>query len=112
MIDEWGKRIGKHLNRKAREELLPHLVELGGANDFEPTRVYEMASTAASRAGLLATGSVPAAATALCKLAGMPSSTRHNAMSMAQVAETRELLLFAISEAHLEARQRAGVDRR
>jgi len=112
LLDEWGKRISKHLSKKTREELLPHLVELETADNFEPTRIYEMASTAASRAGLLATGSVPSAATALCKLAGMPSSTRHNAMSMSQVAETRDLLLFAISEAHFEARQRAGVDRR
>ncbi len=112
LLDEWGKRISKYLSRKTREELLPHLIELETADNFEPTRVYEMASTAASRAGLLATGSVPSAATALCKMAGMPSSTRHNAMSMSQVAETRDLLLFAISEAHFEARQRAGVDRR
>lgn len=112
LLDQMGKLISKHLSRKARDELLPHLVELENATDFDPTRVYEMASSAASRAGLLAIGSVPAAATALCKLAGMPSSTRHNAMSMAQVAETRDLLLFAISEGHFEARQRAGVDRR
>ncbi len=111
-MDEMARRISKHLSRKAREELLPHLVDLEGADSFDPARVYEMASTAASRAGLLATGSVPSAATALCKLAGVPSSARHNAIAMTQVAEARDLLLFAVSEAHFEARQRAGVDRR
>jgi hypothetical protein len=70
-----------------------------------------MASTAANRAGLLATGSTPAAANALCRLAGMVSITRTNTMSIAQVAEARDLVMFSISEAHFEARQRAGVDR-
>ncbi len=111
-MEDMGRRIAKHLSRKAREELLPHLVELESANSFDPARVYEMASTAASRAGLLATGSVPSAATALCKLAGMASSARHNTIGMTQIAEARDLLLFAVSEAHFEARQRAGVDRR
>ncbi len=111
LLEEMARRIARNISKKGREDLMPHLVELEGAGDFEPLRVYEMASTAANRAGLLATGSTPAAANALCKLAGMVSITRTNTMSIAQVAEARDLVMFSISEAHFEARQRAGVDR-
>jgi hypothetical protein len=112
LLDDMGRRLTKLLPRKAREDLLPHLIELAGVPNLDLTKTYEVASEAANRAALLATGSAPAALSALHKLAGLPAHVRPSAATLAQVVEARDLVLFAISEAHFEARQRAGVDTR
>jgi tetratricopeptide (TPR) repeat protein len=112
LVEDMSRRIGKFLSKKAREELLPHLIELAGEPNLDLTKTYEVASQAANRAALLATGQAPAALSALHKLAGVSAQVRPNADTLTQVAEARELVLFALSEAHFEARQRAGADRR
>lgn len=112
MLEEVSRRVGKHLSRRAREELLPHAVELAGLEDFDGVRAYVLASTAGNRAALVATGSVQAGLSALFKLAGLPSEARLSPSAIAQVEEARDLLTFAISEAHFEARGRAGAERR
>jgi tetratricopeptide (TPR) repeat protein len=110
-LDDMTRRVHKQVSKRARDDLLPHLMELAGTQDFDPTRMYFLASTAGNRAGLLATGSLPSALSALAKLAGV-GKERTTATIVAQVEEARELLSFAISESHFEARQRAGADRR
>jgi tetratricopeptide (TPR) repeat protein len=110
-VEEMARRVGKHLNKKVLPELTPHLMELMGVTDFDPARVYAVASTAGNRAGLLATGSPAAALSALAKLAGL-SGAGFDRELLDQVEEARDLLSFAIGEAHFEARLRAGVDLR
>jgi hypothetical protein len=118
-----ARRIGKHLSRRAREEMLPHAVELAGssiscspadprASTLDGGRAYTLASFAGNRAALLATGSLRAGLSALVKLTGVNVDAAVLAPVILQVEEARELLHFAISEAHFEARHRAGADRR
>jgi tetratricopeptide (TPR) repeat protein len=111
-IEDMSRRLSKHLSKRVLPELTPHLMELMGAMDFDPARVYAVASTAGNRAGLLATGSAAAAFTALGKLAGLKPVAGADRELLDQVEEARDLLSFAISEAHFEARLRAGVDLR
>jgi hypothetical protein len=110
-MEEMARRMSKHLNKKVLPELTPHLMELMGVSDFDPARVYAVASTAGNRAGLLATGSPTAALSALGKLAGLMGGGFDREL-LEQVEEARDLLSFALSEAHFEARLRAGVDLR
>ncbi|HEX6244720.1 MAG TPA: hypothetical protein VFZ61_27565, partial [Polyangiales bacterium] len=105
-------RVSKHLSKRVLPELTPHLMELMGASEFDPARVYAVASTAGNRAGLLATGSPGAAFTALGKLAGLKPTAGADRELLDKVEEARDLLSFAIGEAHFEARLRAGVDLR
>ncbi len=112
VLEDMSRRIGKFLSKRAREELLPHLIELAGETTLDLTKTYEVASEAANRAALLATGQAPAALLALHKLAGVSPQVRPSAETLNQVVEARDLVLFALSEAHFEARQRAGADRR
>jgi cellulose synthase operon protein C len=111
-LDELSRRIGKHLSRRNLPELTPSLIELAGISGFEPARIYTVASAAGNRAGLLATGSIRAALSALTRLAGLPVPDAFDRGVLAQVDEARELLNFALSEAHFEARLRAGADQR
>jgi hypothetical protein len=87
-------------------------MELMGAPNFDPARVYTVASTAGNRAGLLATGSIGHALSALIKLAGLRYDHPIDRDLLEKVEEARDLLSFALSEAHFEARLRAGVDLR
>jgi hypothetical protein len=112
MVEEMGRRVLKHMNRRSLTELVPHLMELMGAPNFDPARVYTVASTAGNRAGLLATGSIGDALSALIKLAGLPYVPPVDRDLLEKVEEARDLLSFALSEAHFEARLRAGVDLR
>jgi hypothetical protein len=87
-------------------------MELMGSPNFDPARVYTIASTAGNRAGLLATGSLSSALSALIKLAGLRHERPFDRALLERVDEARDLLSFALSEAHFEARLRAGVDLR
>jgi hypothetical protein len=110
MLDETARTIGKQLSRRAQSELVPHLLELNfsGPPRFDAANVYGVASVAGSRAGLLATGNVEAALSALVKLSGTTGEGATRASAVAQVEEARELVSFAISEAYFEGRARAG----
>ncbi|MET0282880.1 MAG: hypothetical protein ABW352_00360 [Polyangiales bacterium] len=110
MLDETARTIGKQLSRRAQSELVPHLLELNfsGPPRVDAANVYGVASVAGSRAGLLATGNVDAALSALVKLSGTTGEGVSRAGAVAQVEEARELVSFAISEAYFEGRARAG----
>jgi tetratricopeptide (TPR) repeat protein len=111
-LDELSRRIGRHLSRRNLPELVPPLMELAGIAGFDPARIYTVASTAGNRAALLATGSIRAALSALTKLAGLPAPPLFDKSVLDQVDEARDLLSFSLSEAHFEARLRAGADQR
>jgi hypothetical protein len=74
-----------------------------------------MACELGDRSGLLATGALPAAISALLKLAGhddifsLPPSQRMAAM--VRVTEAKDLFQFALSDVHFDARARAGAAR-
>ncbi len=110
-VEETGRRIQKHLSRKAREEMLPHVVELAAQPELDLSSAYALASSAGNRSALLATGNVSAGISALCKLSGS-NETRPDVAKLTAFEEARELLAFSISEPHFEARQRAGAERR
>jgi hypothetical protein len=112
VLEDMARRIAKHLSRRAREDMLPHAVELAGQPTLDLTRAYLLASTAGNRAALVATGSVPGGIGALIKLGGIVHDQRPRAALLGEIEEARDLLSFSISEAHFEARQRAGADRR
>ncbi len=113
-LDDAAKRFGKALPRKVRDELLPSLHEMLGAPQFDVLRLGAAASELGDRAALLATGSVPTAVSALLRVAGAEASTGdpRRADAVRKVAAARALVAFAMSDAHSEARQRTGVDRR
>ncbi|MDB4972814.1 MAG: hypothetical protein JWN48_1155 [Myxococcaceae bacterium] len=113
-LEDAARRIAKQLSRRAQSELVPNLLELtyAGIPRFDATNVYGVASAAGSRAGLLATGNIDAALSALIKLSGMSLENAGPAAAVAQVEEARELVSFAISDAYFEARARAGKEAR
>jgi hypothetical protein len=113
-LDDAAKRFGKALPRKVRDELYPLVCEMMGAPSFDPLRLGAAATELAERVALLATGTVPAAVSALLWSAAAETSVRdpRRAEAVRRVASARALVAFAISDAHLEARQRTGIDRR
>lgn len=113
-LDDAARRVGKQLSRRAQSELVPHLLELtyAGIPRFDAANVYGVASTAGSRAGLLATADIDGALSALIKLSGMSVEHTSRASAVAEVEEARELVSFAIGEAYFESRMRAGKEAR
>ena len=113
-LEDAARRVSKQLSRRAQSELVPTLLELtyAGIPRFDAANVYGVASAAGSRAGLLATGNVDAALSALIKLSGLELENAGPAARVAQVEEARELVTFAISDAYFEARARAGKEPR
>lgn len=93
---------------------MPHLLELtyAGSPRFDAANVYGVAAEAGSRAGLLATGDVAAALSALVKLSGATREGLSKIATISQVEEARELVAFAIGDPFFEARARAGKDSR
>jgi hypothetical protein len=90
------------------------VIEMAGAKGFDPARLGLMACELGDRAALLSTGALPAAVSALLRLAGrddisqIPGSQRVDAIR--RVTEARDLYEFAMSDMHFEARKRAGAD--
>lgn len=114
-LDDMARRVSKHVNKRVRDELLPNVLEMGGTPGFDPTRLALAASELGDRVALLATGSAPAAIGALLKLAGDtggPPQTTVRVAAIRRLPSASALLGFAISDAHFEARHRAGADRR
>jgi tetratricopeptide (TPR) repeat protein len=109
LLEEAARRLGKQLKRSAQQELAPHVLDLtyGGTPRFDGASVYGVASAAASRAGLLATGDVSAALSALRKISGVEEHEPTLA-SVLQIDELRELVLFATGEGYSEALIRTG----
>jgi tetratricopeptide (TPR) repeat protein len=111
-LENAARRIAKQLSRKQVAELAPVLRELAQAPGFDASRVYTLASGAGNRAGLLVTGSPRAALSGLLKLAGRMPNGPMRVEHVVGVEEARDLLSFALRDAHFEARQRAGADQR
>jgi len=113
-LDDAAKRFGKALPRKVRDDLFALVCEMMGARTFDPLRLGAAATELADRVALLATGTVPSAVSALLWSAAAETSVRgpRRADAVRRVAAARALVAFAISDVHLEARQRTGIDRR
>jgi tetratricopeptide (TPR) repeat protein len=113
-LDGAARRIAKAIGRKLRDPLQPLVIEMAGAKGFDPARLGLMACELGDRAALLSTGALPAAVSALLRLAGrddisqIPGSQRVDAIR--RVTEARDLYEFAMSDMHFEARKRAGAD--
>ena len=113
-LDDAAKRFGKALNKKVRDELYPNVYEMLGASTFDAMRLGAAASELGDRVALVATGSVPAAVSALLRLAGadIPPQDPRRTEAVRGVVAARGLIGFAIADAHFEARHRSGADRR
>jgi tetratricopeptide (TPR) repeat protein len=108
---DFMKRIARQLPRRAQEEIGPHVFEMAGAIEYEPAKLPLAVSELADRAALLMTGNAPAALAALAKLAGEPlgADARARVAAVRRSPESASLVSFALSDAHFEARSRAGL---
>ncbi|MFK8004572.1 MAG: hypothetical protein AB8H86_33700 [Polyangiales bacterium] len=107
------KRMSRTLPRRVRDVLGPAAVEMGGTRGFDAARIGLAAAQLGDRAGLLAIGNVPMAVLALLRLAGISGhgqSSAERVESLRNVPEALDLLRFATSDAHFEARRRIGAD--
>jgi tetratricopeptide (TPR) repeat protein len=110
-VAEAARRVAKHVNRKVRDELGPLVFEMAGRPGYDPARLAMAASEWGNRVALLASGSAPAAFSALAKLSGereLPADPMARITMLTRFPEANSLLKFAISDAHFEARRRAG----
>ncbi|MBX3252152.1 MAG: hypothetical protein KF901_33570, partial [Myxococcales bacterium] len=113
-LEDAAKRIGKAIPRKNRDPLGPLAIEMAGAPGFDARRLAVHAAELGDRLALLALGTIPAALGGLLVLAGAkpPDEPSARAAAFRKVPEAWGLVRFAISDAHFDARQRAGADRR
>ncbi|MCS6856907.1 MAG: tetratricopeptide repeat protein, partial [Sandaracinaceae bacterium] len=108
LLQEFSRRLQRHVPRKHFEDLAPLALEGWGAIGAEPARLVTAAFEMANRIALLFGGSVPGALSALARLAGLGlDPTERSISKMIGLSEVRSLLSFAISESHFEARRRA-----
>jgi tetratricopeptide (TPR) repeat protein len=108
---DFMKRVARQLPRRAQEEIGPHVFEMAGAVEYEPGKLPLAVSELGDRAALLMTGNAPAAFAALAKLAGEPAQQdpRARVAAIRRSPESASLASFALSDAHFEARSRAGL---
>lgn len=115
VLDDAARRMTKAVHRRIRDELMPLVIEMAGAHDFDPTRLGLAASELGDRVALLAVGSTPSAIDGLFRLAGnqIPASAaaRLRVQAVGEIPEAASLLAFSISDDYFDARQRAGADR-
>jgi tetratricopeptide (TPR) repeat protein len=114
-LDDMAKRIGKNIPRKNRDALVPLAIEMGGAPGFDPSRLGLHAAELGDRLALLALGATPSTLSALLALANtrLPEAAgaAERVAATKKVPEAWSLVRFAISDAHFDARHRAGADR-
>ncbi len=111
LVDDLTKKLTKGISRRSRDALGLVLLEMVNAPGYDPTRLGVAAAELGDRLALLALGSVPAGVEALLQLAGLGNESADRVVLLDKVPEARELVHFAISDAHFDARQRAGADR-
>lgn len=107
------KRMSRALPRRVRDVLGPAAVEMGGTRGFDAARIGLAAAQLGDRAGLLAIGNVPMAVLSLLRLAGISGrgqSPGERVESLRNVPEALDLVRFAMSDAHFDARRRIGAD--
>jgi cyanophycinase-like exopeptidase len=94
---------------------VPLAIEMGGAPGFDPSRLGLHAAELGDRLALLALGATPSALSALLALANtrLPEAagSAERVTATKKVPEAWSLVRFAISDAHFDARHRAGADR-
>jgi hypothetical protein len=115
-LEDLSRKLKKSVPRRARDELGPLLLEMRGASAAERAQLQAGADQFANRFALVALGSFPAALSAVLKtLTGqVPGADQGPARLelMRQVTDAWDLLTFALSDAHLLARQHAGMEGR
>lgn len=112
--DEMGKRVYKALARRLREPLRVPLLEMLSAPNFTPGDLGAACGQLGSAAALLAHGGVADGLQAVLRLEGQhdwPNTGAARLTVIRRSSEAKALFDFATSEAHFEARARAGVDR-
>ncbi|HJL16177.1 MAG TPA: hypothetical protein RMH99_10995 [Sandaracinaceae bacterium LLY-WYZ-13_1] len=113
-LAEAARRVSKHVPRKVRDDLGPLVFEMAGRPGYDAARLAMAASEWGNRTALVASGSAPAAVSALAKLSGereLPTDPPSRLAMVQRFPEAASLLAFAVSDAHFEARHRAGVGR-
>lgn len=111
-LDHAAKAIAKHLP-KDQHERAALCIEMGARTNFEPQRIGLAAAELGDRVALVSTGLVHAAIGSVVRLAGrdLESVSGFDARLalVRSMPEAWGLLLFALSDAHAEARHRAGI---
>ena len=108
-VEEAARRVTRNLPRRGAEELGPMVFEMAGRPGYDPAQLAMAASQWGNRVALLATGSASAAVSALAKLSGerdLPVDPTARVAMVQRFAEAAQLLRFAISDVHFDARQR------
>jgi len=102
----------KAVPRRWRDEVESLVLELAGTPDFSSQAVPFAIAELGDRTALTLTGDVPSAVNALLKMAGhdVPAGAAARVDAVRQTPEAWAVVCFSISDAHFEARTRAGVD--
>ncbi len=112
-VAEAARRVSRNLSRRDAEQLEPLVFEMAGRPGYDPGQLAMAASEWGNRCALVASGSAPAAVSALAKLSGerdLPAEPAARMAFLERFAEASSLLTFALSDAHFEARERAGTE--
>jgi hypothetical protein len=106
------KSLLKAVPRRWRDEVESLVLELRGSPGFSTRAVPFAIAELGDYAALTLTGDVPSAVNALLKIAGhdVPAGAATRLGTVRETPEAWAVVCFAISDAHFEARTRAGVD--
>jgi cellulose synthase operon protein C len=112
-FDDCKQRIMQHLPKPTPPDLGSIATEVSGSIDNRISTVNVAINSWGSRAALLASGALLAAIKGIAWAGGHPSgppvSGAERATWIGRNAEARELLVFTVSDAFLEARLRLGI---
>ncbi len=110
-LDSAGKKMSRVLPRRIRDELGAVVVEMGGTVGFDAVRLGLAAAQLGDRIALLALGDVPAAVQSLLRLASVNggASAAERIAAVVKVPEALDLIRFATSDLHFDARRRIGL---
>ncbi|MEM7135433.1 MAG: tetratricopeptide repeat protein [Myxococcota bacterium] len=111
--DDLRRTLVRSVPRRSRNDLEGLILELRGDQGFSSLAVPMAIAALGNQVALTLTGDVPSAVTALLRASGEPVPEIQHA-KLAVIRDTPEvwnLIRFALSNAHFEARAQAGVDR-
>lgn len=105
--------ILRSVSRRQRDEVEGLVLEIRGDVDFSARTLPLAVAELGNRTALVLTGDVPSAVSALLKARGesIPSAPSARLALIRDTLEVWELVRFALSDGHFEARAQAGVDR-
>ncbi|MEM7434155.1 MAG: tetratricopeptide repeat protein [Myxococcota bacterium] len=112
-VDDVRRTLVRSVPRRSRNELEGLVLELRGDHSFSSLAVPMAIAALGNQVALTLTGDLPSAVTALLRASGEPVPDVPHA-KLAVIRDTPEvwnLVRFALSDAHFEARAQAGVDR-